>query len=282
MDLEDEGCEIYHAVFRIDPTLERVYFDSTATSTIAAHGALAADSEMPNSVMPRHSSENGGWNLHQLTPFRPIANASWSQIPLLCAAIEAGGFYQRGGISHVWDADSYGEELFVGADIIDANHFNADTWGTGQVWADGVGDLAYPRGSELMIFKYNPTLDPYYTRSATTVTNNPLYRAASSHITTKKFQDAEILTITEALLPEYKQYDGWSIHDWVFPQIELMRFLGREDKANARHPRHSLNTGGDPIYHPTLHCSSLRFMQDGKNGNGGYPQRLHWERGGIP
>ena len=264
MDLEDEGCEIYHAVFRIDPTLERVYFDSTATATIAAHGALAADSEMPNSVMPRHDGENGGWNLHQLTPFRPIANASWSQIPLLCAAIEAGGFYQRGGISHVWDADSYGEELFVGADIIDANHFNADTWGTGQVWADGVGDLAYPRGSELMIFKYNPTLDPYYTRSATTVTNNPLYRAASSYITTKKFQDAEILTITEALLPEYKQYDGWSIHDWVFPQIELMRFLGREDKANDRHPRHSLNTGGDPIYHPTLHCSSLRFMQDGK------------------
>lgn len=188
MDLEDEGCEIYHAIFRIDPTLERVYFDSSDTTAISEHGALPSDNEMPNSVMPRHDSENGGWNLHQLTPFRPIANASWSQIPLLCATIEAGGFYQRGGISHLWDADAYGEELFVGADAIDANHFNAETWGTGQVWADGVGDLAYPRGSELMIFKYNPAIDPYYTRIATSVTNNPLYRIDSTYITTRSFK----------------------------------------------------------------------------------------------
>lgn len=258
MDLEDEGCEIYHAIFRIDPTLDRIYFDSTATTAISEHGALSSDNEMPNSVLPLD------WNLHQLTPFRPIANASWAQVPLLCAAVEAGGFYQRGGISHLWDADAYGGELFVGADAIDANHFNDDTWGTGQVWADGTGDLDYPRGSELLIFKYNPAIDPFYTRVATSVTNNPLYRAASSFITEQKFLDAETLTLTDSLLPRFNQYDGWSIHDWVFPQIELMRYLGREDKGNARHPRHSENTGGDPIFHPTLHCSSLRFMQDGK------------------
>lgn len=269
MDLEDEACQIYHAIFRIDPTLDRVYFDSTATSAIASQGALSLDNEMTKSVMPKGDAEGEGWNLHQLTPFRPIANVSWSQVPLFCAAIEAGGFYQRGGISHLWDADAYGEELFVGADIIDANHFNAETWGTGQVWADGVGDLAYPRGSELMIFKYNPTLDPFYTRIATSVTNNPLYRAATTgiqgdYINLPRFQNNEILELTESLLPRLKQYEGWSIHDWVFPQIELMRYLGREDKANARHPRHSQNTGNTPIYHPTLHCSSLRFMQDGK------------------
>ena len=95
MDLEDEGCEIFHAVFRVAPTtLERVYFDASSP-TATAWGVDTADNEMPNTVMPRHDSENGGWGLHQLTPFRPIACTSWAQVPL-CAAIEAGGSYQRG------------------------------------------------------------------------------------------------------------------------------------------------------------------------------------------
>lgn len=261
MDLEDEGCEIYHAIFRIDPTLERIYFTADTNSGLA--GLKTADANCPTSVIPRHNSTNGGWNLHQLTPFRPLANLKWSKVPLLCAAIEAGGFYQRGGISHLWDADTYGGEVFVSADAIDANHFNDETWGTGQVWADGVGALAKPRGSELLVFKYDPAIDPYYTRTPTSVMNSPLYKMDSSFVTTAKY-GTEKITVTDALLSGFNQYDGWSIHDWVFPQIELMRYLGREDKAAAMHPRHSLNTGGDPIYHPTLHCSSLRFMDSGK------------------
>ena len=262
MDLEDEGCEIYHAIFRIDPTLERIFYVNDANAQ--AVGLRAGDTNCPDSVIPRHNSENGGWNLHQLTPFRPIANASWAKVPLLCAAIEAGGFYQRGGISHLWDADAYGGELFVSADIIDATHFNAQTWGSGQVWADGVGDLAYPRGSELLIFKYDPMTDPYYTRVATTVSTSPLYKISPDYVTNLRYKDNEAITLNDNLLKGFKQYDGWQIHDWVFPQIELMRYLGREDKGMARHPRHSLNTSGDPIFHPTLHCSSLRFMDSGK------------------
>tara|TARA_R110001592_G_scaffold70015_5_gene214755 strand:+ start:10058 stop:16162 length:6105 start_codon:yes stop_codon:yes gene_type:complete len=257
MNLEDEGCEIYHAVFRVSPnTLERVFFDPTSAS-VTPWGIKATDAEMPNTVMPRHDSENGGWGLHQLTPFRPIANASWAQVPLLCAAIEAGGFYQRGGVSHLWDADTYGSELFVSADIIDANHLSATVFGNGQVWADGVGALAVPRGSELLIFKYRPQVDSYHLSKYTTPTDNPLYSMASTII------GAPTGAVVQATAA-HKQYEGWEVHDWVFPQIELMRYLGREDKSAAMHPRHSANTGADPIFHPTIHCSSLRFMEDGR------------------
>ena len=262
MNLEDEGCEIYHAVFRIDPTLERVFFDPTSPS-VATYGVNAADSSMATTVMPRHDATNGGWGLHQLTPFRPLANESWAKVPLLCAAIEAGGFYQRGGVSHVWDADAYGSELFVSADAIDASHFTTATWGTGQVWADGTGALALPRGSELLIFKYTPAIDSYHTVTNTSPTDNPLYRMAvlsssENYISTQQIGSFAVVG------DSHKQYSGWHIHDWVFPQIEMMRYLGREDKGNARHPRHSLNVAGDPIFHPTLHCSSLRFMDDGR------------------
>ena len=260
MDLEDEGCEIYHAVFRIDPTLERIYFVNDANSTLM--GLRTADSSCPDSVIPRHDSTNGGWNLHQLTPFRPLANLSWAKVPLLCAAIEAGGFYQRGGISHLWDADAYGGELFVSADAIDANHFNDETWGNGQVWADGVGELAYPRGSELLVFKYDPSTDPFYRNIATSVMTTPLYKAGD--LVTTPLPNST-LTMSNSIVNRFAQYEGWSVHDWVFPQIELMRYLGREDKAAAMHPRHSLNTGNDPIFHPTLHCSSFRFMDNGKS-----------------
>ena len=261
-NLEDEGCEIYHAVFRINPTLERVFFDATSPS-VAGMGVNASDSSMPNTVMPRHDATNGGWGLHQLTPFRPMANADWAQVPLMCAAIETGGFYQRGGISHLWDADAYGSELFVGADAIDASHFTPDTWGTGQVWADGTGALTLPRGSELMVFKYTPSMDSYHTIRDTSPTDNPLYAMtvlSASADWLNSYQAGSFAVVGNT----HKQYSGWHIHDWVFPQVELMRYLGREDKANARHPRHSLNPSGTPIFHPTLHCASLRFMDDGR------------------
>ena len=257
MDLEDEGCEIFHAVFRVAPTtLERVFFDPLSPSA-ATWGVNTSDSEMPNTVMPRHDADFGGWGLHQLTPFRPIANTSWAQVPLLCAAIESGGYYQRGGVSHLWDADTYGKELFVSADAIDASHFEDSVWGNGQVWADGTGALANPRGSELLVFKYNPSLDAFHVNNHTTPTTTPLYELATTHTTSEQ---SSAITVSD----KFKQYEGWSIHDWVFPQIELMRYLGREDKAAAMHPRHSANTGGDPLFHPTLHCSSLRFMDDGR------------------
>ena len=257
MDLEDEGCEIFHAVFRVAPTtLERVYFDPLSP-TATVWGVDTADAEMPNTVLPRHDSENGGWGLHQLTPFRPIASTSWAQVPLLCAAIEAGGLYQRGGVSHLWDADTYGSELFVSADAIDASHFEDSVWGNGQVWADGTGDLDDPRGSELLVFKYSPSLDAFHVNKHTTPTTTPLYELATTHTTSVQSSDV-------AVSSKFKQYEGWRIHDWVFPQIELMRYIGREDKSAAAHPRHSDNTGGDPIFHPTLHCASLRFMDDGR------------------
>ena len=256
MNLEDEGCEIHHAIFRINPdTLERIYFDSTEPSA-TIYGADATAEEMSASVMPRHDSENGGWGLHQVTPFRPLANASWSQVPLLCAAIEAGGMYQRGGVSHLWDADAYGGEVFVAADAIEAAHLNGALGQ--QVWADGAGELDDPRGSELLIFRYAPSLDPLYTIKDTTATDNPL-RTAMLAATATDF----IGSVQTGSFDINQPSDAWGIHDWVFPQVELMRYLGREDKAAAMHPRHS-QTGGDPILHPTLHAAALRFVDDGR------------------
>lgn len=261
MDLEDEACEIYHAVFRINPAeIERVYFEA---SDIAAVGYTLDQRSGEHSFMPRHDAVNGGWGLHQMTPFRPLANTSWAQVPLLCGAIEAGGFYQRGGISHLWDADVYGKQLFVGADMIDASHFNAQTWGNGQVWPDGDDQLGYPRGCELMVFKYDPSTDPYHTVKDTTPTDNPLYDAAFAAGKTAWITSYQASPFA-AIGFSRRQWEGWQIHDWVFPQIEQMRYLGREDKAAALHPRHSLNPSGDPMFHPTLHCSALRFMDDGR------------------
>lgn len=264
MNLEDEACEIYHAIFRINPTsLERIWFDPLDPAVLL-HGVNSAHSEMPNTVMPRHDSEYGGWGLHQITPFRPLANSSWSQVPLLCGTIETGGFYQRGGISHIWSADTYGKELFVGADMIDANHFNAETWGNGQVWADGTHELGYPRGCELMIFKYNPQTDPYYTPKMTTATDNHLYNRMLKSTSTDYINTVQVGSSFNVVTGNFTSFSCWTIHDWVFPSIELMRYVGREEKFNARHPRHSENVGADPMLHPTLHCASLRFVDDGR------------------
>ena len=257
VNLEDEGCEIYHAIFRINPeTLERVFFTASDPAAIL-YGVDTSENEMASTVMPRHNATNGGWGLHQVTPFRPLANASWSQVPLLCAAIEAGGMYQRGGVSHLWDADAYGKELFVAADVIEAAHLNGALGK--QVWADGTGDLDDPRGSELLVFRYTPGTDPFYSTKDTTATSNPLYDAMTAATSTDY-----IGTVQTGSFTVNKAWEGWSIHDWVFPQVELMRYLGREDKASAKHPRHSDNTGGDPILHPTLHASAIRFVDDGR------------------
>jgi len=259
---DGESCNILHAIFRINPTnLEQVYINADYTDS--SHGLNLNEKICGNSVMPRHnyntqsglgSKTNQGWGLHQVTPFRPISNHAWAKIPKLCDTIEPGGFYQRGGISHLWDADGYGGELFVSADMTDSADFNSEVWGGGQMWADGNNVAANPPGSELMIFKYNTIGDPYYTNAATSMASNPLRSAMvaktnldliTGNYTTA--MDAGFVVTDEAT----KTWKGWSIHDWVFPQKELMRYLGREDK-------------GLPSNHPSLHCSSISIQEDGK------------------
>jgi hypothetical protein len=323
LNLEDEPCYIYHAIFRIDPdTLEQVHYDPALCTWLDPDGG-----EMSDTVIPRgytlDSAPSGfgqGWGLHQLTPFRPIANISWNKVPRLCAAIEAGGTYQRGGISHLWDADAYGEELFVCADIIDTTDIVSSStkdgkpffgpFGRGQVWPIGSHSVTAPQGSELLVFRYDPQRDPFYMKGKTTVTANPIYELFSNmslpsgsygsltalqclrpprptaygidgstgttwaditHFYTVISIRAGLALPTSniglaktTLVKNDYTWPGWEIHDWVFPQIELMRYLGREDKSFARSPHHSGNTASDPIYHPTLHCSSLRIMEDGR------------------
>lgn len=247
LNLENEACEIMHAVFRIDPNLSRIIIDNTLavntpTETDCDHSALPTD-----------------WNLHQVTPFRPIANSSWSRIPLLSGAIEAGGLYQQGGISHHWSADSYGGELFVGVDAIDLTHFNDEIYGSGQYKPAGGVTAAIPDGCELMIFKYDPSTDPWYNKA---VNRLGLQQNITQANATTAIQSSVMFTPkTDRLRTANK---GWLFHDWVFPQIELMRYVGREDKSAMKHPRHSGNSGNDPMFHPTLHCGDLSIMEDGR------------------
>ena len=257
---DGESCNIFHAVFRINPTnLEQIYIN---TSQGAAHDLNMNEKICAHSVMPRHNYSNNsmlskttqGWGLHQVTPFRPISNHSWSKIPRLSGTIEPGGFYQRGGISHLWDADGYGGELFVSADMTHSADFNSQVWGNGQMWADGNNNASNPIGSELLIFKYSYRGDPFYTIGATTMADNPLRAAMVAKTTTDHItgQYAASMdggfTITDEAT---KTWRGWSIHDWVFPQKELMRYLGREDK-------------GLVSQHPSLHCSALSIQEDGR------------------
>ena len=278
-DYSDLPCTIYHGIVRIEPdTLTRITTDPTLA---AAAGLDATDPTCNNSIIPKHTNMdvNGraamGWGLHQITPFRPIANRSWPRVPKMCAAIEGGGFYQRGGISHLFDADAYGGELFVAADIIDATDLAVQStgsdgqpefgvWGRGQITSDGSATPGMPTGSELMIFRYNPRTDPFHPgKKRTSRSDNPLRSAFGATVieADNAFSSAIenlVLTDTDLLVG-----GNWEIHDWVFPQIELMRYLGREEKFSRMHPKHSLSTG-DPVYHPTLHASSLRIMEDGR------------------
>lgn len=282
MDLSDLPCTIYHGIMRINPTtLEQVYIDPTNIPV----GFDPSQARMPYAVMPRHNkmSDNHGkaamgWGLHQVTPFRPMASRQWPRVPKMCAAIESGGTYQRGGISHLWDAQAYGKELLLGADIIDATDFAIETtkngqpyfgvWGSGQVWPNGNPLPQMPQGTELMVFRYSPDRDPWHpSNKSTSSTSNPVRDAlgntgsAVDGQTAYSAQYKTGLAITdERLLAD----SSWEIHDWVFPQLELMRYLGVENKSAVMHPKHSLATGSEVIHHPTVHCSSLRVMDDGK------------------
>lgn len=285
-DFSDLPCTIYHGIVRINPeTLEQVFVPITDVPS----GYHVPDASMPATVMPRHTkmSDNEraamGWGLHQVTPFRPLASRQWPRVPKLCATIEAGGAYQRGGVSHLWDADVFGGELFVGADIIDATDLAVETthadgqpefgvWGRGQIWPNGDPEPQMPPGVELLVFRYSPRLDPYHPGpKATSRSSNPVRDAlAASSAGTGSVIDANTVYVStmktgytisdERLLAD----SAWAVHDWVFPQLELMRYLGQENKGAVRHPKHSLATGSEVILHPTLHCSSLRIMDDGR------------------
>ena len=156
-DYSKQGCVIYHAVFRIDPqTLEQIFIDVSDQAVLSYNMDADNGAICPSSVIPRHEYGNigimqQGWNLHQATPFRPLAlTDTLGKVPRLGGAIEGGGFYQRGGISHLWDGCEYGGEIFVGADCIKPHELqesSADStnevgqptfgiFGNGQIWAD--------------------------------------------------------------------------------------------------------------------------------------------------
>ena len=106
------------------------------------------------------------------------------------------------------------------------------------------------------MFKYSPSIDAFHVNKHTTPTTTPLYELATTHTTS-------VQSSAVAVSQKFKQYEGWSIHDWVFPQTELMRYLGRRTSP----PPPTLATAATrrrPDFHPTLHCSALRFMDDGR------------------
>ena len=281
-------CEMWHSVVRINPDiLEQVYIDPTHPQ-IAEYNEAAC----PNMVMPRHDFTKGkasqGWGLHQVTPFRPIANRTWSRVPRLCATIDSGGWYQRGGIGHLWDADVYGGELFIGADVMrpedlspsGSTHQTNPTdgqrewrnsiWNRGQINLDGSDEPNLPTGSELLIFKWSPEADGWYPGAKeTSAASNPI-KTQIAEWTKAGVITSDIVNGTTPHNTEINNRAGfeitesrklltscWDVHDWVFPQIELMAYLGQEDKGN-------MGSDGSVPLHPTLHCSALRIMEDGK------------------
>ena len=272
-DFSETGAVIYHAVFRINPdNLEQVFFDPAEAPT----NIFVPDGSCEASIMPRHSNIDEtsrcdmGWGLHQVTPFRPLAGRDFAKVPLLCGAIEGGGFYQRGGVSHIFDAAAYGGELFVAADTLDSTHLGTETtldgqphfgkvWGRGQIWTNGTPTPAMPPGQELLVFRYTPHTDPYHPNTKdTTKTDNPLHNTLSTAYSVYVQGDTAFntalrsgFTITDQQL---LNWGGWVVHDWVMPQVELMRYVGREDKGVTTFPNGQ---------HPTLHCSSLRILSDG-------------------
>ena len=265
VDLSETPCEIYHGIFRINPTeLSQLYMKSGASYL-----------DCPSSVQPVSQGTNReGWGLHQTAPFRPLASAEWPRVPRLSGAIEPGGFYQRGGISHLWDADTYNGEVFVGVDVVDCADLKVQTtkdgktdygvWGRGQVWADGTGDVDIPRGSELLVFKYSGRGDYYNAGEGhTTSTDNPLYKVMTDSTSTDYIKGTFNSTINNrngftVTVNDAKTGHGWRAHDWVFPQVELMRYLGTEQKDRAK-PMTST-----ALLHPTLHCGALRIVDDGR------------------
>lgn len=285
-DYSAQGCVIYHAIFRIKPSgLEQIFIDPADPA--ATTFAMTSEAACPNSVIPRHNygkQASGymyqGWGLHQATPMRPLAlNDPFGKVPRLGGVIEGGGFYQRGGISHLWDGCEYGGEIFVGADCIKphelqtaaangTNQYGQPTFGifgNGQIWADGTGAPKKPTGMELFIWRYSPTDDPLYPPTSVT---SPMFKMFGDRITDGASVPFNHAT-DEDISPIKTDYESprsgmqgavWSIHDWVMPQVELMRYLGREEKTEAEHTEVS----GSRTFHPSLHCSSLRCMDDGR------------------
>jgi len=258
LNLKDEGCYLYHAIFRINPDLERIYVDATESAKLCS----PLDVECPKSVMPRN------WNLIQLTPFKPLASSGFAEIPLLSGAIEAGGFYQQGGISHHWSADVFNDELFVATDVIEMAHLNPTVWGIGQMKESSVNkieSLEVPDGPEMLIFKYTPSLDPFYTnKEHDTILDKWYLEKLFGADSVKGLHSNTNYPITQTESMRNKGTDCWSVHDWVFPQIEAMRYLGVELKTFMMHPRHSLNDAESPMLHPTFHVGDFQIMEDGR------------------
>ena len=284
-DYSKQGCVIYHGIFRIDPqTLEQIFIDMNEQSGMIYDMDADGGAVCPSSVIPRHDygmigTVQQGWGLHQATPFRPLAlTDELGKVPRLGGAIEGGGFYQRGGISHLWDGCEYGGEIFVGADCIKphelqtsaangTNEFGQPTFGifgNGQIWADGTGAPKRPTGMELFVWRYSPQDDPLYpSQSDGYMAMSNLTDGVNKH---GRSYTPAMDNITPQPASWHKPRTGnlegavWAIHDWVMPQVELMRYLGREEKTEAEH----YEVSGSHTYHPSLHCSSLRAMDDGR------------------
>ncbi len=287
MDLSEKPAVIMHAIFRIDPTtLEQVYMGDTlcdwgGSKDTAEYSKLNGYDQ----VIPRHTYTDSikgrqGWGLHQVTPFRPIRSQSFDKIPKFLGTIEPGGMYQKGGISHLWDADVYGGELLVAANLNDSTALGGGTpttdsrtgknwfgpiWRYGQKWDEANPEI--PPGDELMIFRYTPAQDPYYPNGSTTVTDNPVYERFNAAGRLQYIQGTYSsdlhndrlsglvggLNWTTPAKARREGTDGnsWGLHDWVFPRVELMKYLGSENKA-------------DMSEHPVICCGALRCMEDGR------------------
>lgn len=287
MDMSEQEYVIMHSVFRINPTtLEQVYQGDAigdfggGKNTFEYSRANGYDQVMPRKVTTSGVPGQMGWGLHQATPFRPIRSAQWDKVPTFMGTVEPAGMYQRGGISPLWDADAYGGELLVSANLNDCTALGGGTpttdsstgkswfgnvWRFGQKWG---GAPQVSPGQELMIFRYSPSNDPWYPpKKNTSLSDTPLYErinalSATNYLSGSFDTDLHndrhsthsgglLLTSDEMALTQGTDGNSWGLHDWVFPRIELMKYLGVEDKAT-------------PATYPIISCSALRIMEDGR------------------
>jgi len=282
---------IMHAIFRIYPdALDQVVHGVEVAGDFGNPSFTDPEWFMQmgyDQVVPRHdyaksNSSQQGWGLHQVTPFRPIRNQEWTNVPRFSGIVEPGGMYQRGGIEHLWDADVFGDELFVAANLrysddigggvptVDpttGKQWFGNVWKFGQTWND-ITTPEIPPGHELMVFRYNYTQDPDHPGKVhTTPTDNPILTRltagnAASYLSGAFDQQLHNDRHTSHsggfhwrsetdIKTESTSGRAWDLHDWVFPRVELMRYLGADSK-------------GSPSTYPTISCGALRIMEDGK------------------
>lgn len=253
MNLNGASCVIWHGVFRVNPiNLTQVYHgtrDWPVEANAANHSSQV--NGVDQVVVAKTNQEDGagqGWGLEQITPMRPIQlNATRLKFS---DVVEPAGNYQRGGISHHWDVDVFGGDLLLSSTITDTAASRVLS-SASQRWAGSENET--PPGNELVILRYSPSSDLWYPGSNFSATPHLRRLIANDSSFTNRGQfDATMNTATLSVPANLVGNHAWSMIDWVYPKVELKRYVGAENKARPM------------TEHPSLYCSSFRVMEDGR------------------